>query len=604
MILQKFFWKTFLSLVCAIVISAIFFGGILHKRLYTTTLSTFEENLKKQTEVLAMLAESSPDILRDPQKIARVVHTDDRITVMDMNGVVLADNWAERIGKEAVENHANRPEFQAALKEKPIFVRRVSRTVEREMLYYAIPLKTGAQIVSVLRLSFPLTTFYEQMRQVRHFLILAALFAVLLSLPFAYLLSRTITVPLETLRQASLRLASGDLDHRVTVYGSKEFSDLAGAFNKMAEELRQKIRSLQQQQTRIETLLANMVEGVLVIDSSGKTVFANQSFCDMVGYDQDRIHGRPFLEISRSEEFARLISELLISEERLFRTIKEVRLFGPAGEKIYSVQASTILQPGIPDEALLLLVFHDITKIRRVEQIRKDFVANVSHELRTPLTSLKGSLEALMDGALNDEPQRTRFLQIMEKQVENIQNIVDDMLRLAAVEDSRVPLQREIIEVRALFHDVTTIIQPLAKKKQQILDVALPQVSLRLNVDGGQIAEALINLLENAVKYSGEKATIHLRAAAQGDGVTLEVSDDGPGIPAEHLPRIFERFYRIDKSRSREIGGTGLGLSIVKHVVENHGGSIEVHSELGRGTSFVIHLPEVAMAVHQISGLS
>jgi two-component system phosphate regulon sensor histidine kinase PhoR len=254
------------------------------------------------------------------------------------------------------------------------------------------------------------------------------------------------------------------------------------------------------------------------------------------------------------------------------------------------VQASRIQEDdrGI---AMVLLVFHDITRIKRVEQIRKDFVANVSHELRTPLTAIKGSTELLLDGAYRDADSCKKFLEIMDKQLSNIQNLVSDMLNLAAAEETGTSLHRETFELQSLIHDIDAIIRPLAEKKKQTFEVVLPQEKIVLHADPKQISDALINLLDNAVKYTEENGTIELMVRRAGSSVTMEVRDDGAGIAPDQLSRIFERFYRIDKSRSREMGGTGLGLAIVKHAVENHGGNVSVRSDLGRGTTFTINLP-------------
>jgi len=585
---ERLFWKLFLSLIICILAASALFGAFLHRHLYNTTLSNVQTNLKKETEVLAELTINSPDLLQQPAKIARALNTEDRITIIASDGTVLADNWAERLGKAEIENHANRVEFKAAMAGRPVFSQHFSRAIGREMLYYAIPIKQNHDIV-VLRLAVPLTAFSQQMAEITRFLIFAAILAVLLSLPFAWSFSRSITGPIERLRESANRLSSGDLNQRVVGEGTMEFRELAQDFNSMAGQLTQKIQSVEQQHNRNRALLARMVEGVFAVDQNGKAVFANAAFSGMIGLKMDRIDGRSYLEISRNEQLSKFIYRLLKPlPDPEIPDASEIKFYGPEGERSFSVQASRIQENG---NALILLVFHDITRIKAVEQIRKDFVANVSHELRTPLTALKGSTEVLLDGAYRNPEECRKFLEIMDKQLRNVQNLVIDMLKLANVDNTGTPFQRETVEVKSFLSEIVSILEPLAQKKRQAFTVTLPAEEIRLNIDPGQIADAITNLLDNAIKYTDDSGEIQLIARRVDHNLEIQVKDNGPGIPSDQISRIFERFYRIDKSRSREMGGTGLGLAITKHAVENHGGNISVESEYGRGSTFTITLP-------------
>jgi two-component system phosphate regulon sensor histidine kinase PhoR len=311
----------------------------------------------------------------------------------------------------------------------------------------------------------------------------------------------------------------------------------------------------------------------------------------MFGLMEERVPGRSVLEIIRNDALSDFISTLLRDSGAV--QSREIRITGAEGERVFAVQASTILED---TGRLLLMVFHDITGFKRLEQMRRDFVANVSHELRTPLTALVGSTEVLLDGMYRKPEESRKFLEIMDKQLHSIQNLVSDMLRLAAVEDSRTPFRKEEISASDLVDDVLAPIRPLATKKHQELKVVLPPDELILNIDVAQLSAAVTNLLDNAVKYTQEGGSIELNVHPQNGGVRIEVRDNGPGIPREQLPRIFERFYRVDKSRSKEMGGTGLGLAITRHAVENHGGIISVQSELGRWTLFIIQLPDSCLA--------
>jgi two-component system phosphate regulon sensor histidine kinase PhoR len=571
------------------------FGALIYNYLGKTTLQSLQEDLRKETDVLAFLISQNPTLLDHPNEIARSVRTGDRLTLMALDGTVLSDNWALAGGLENLENHADRPEFRAALQGNPTYVRRFSETVQNEMLYYAVRIKSADELLCVLRLSFPLSTYHQQMKDIRNIVLLAALVSVLLSLPFAYFLSRGETKQLQKLKAGTKRLAAGDLNYRIPAEGSIEFQELANDFNKMADELNQKILTMKQEHSRTETLLSRMVEGVLAIDKNGRAIFANNAFCSMFSLKMDRIQGKTFLEISRNAELSEYIWTLLeISREpeKEFEApeAREIHLYQTSGEKVFSVQASRI-RGNEETPSMVLLVFHDITGIKRVEQVRKDFVANVSHELRTPLTALIGSTEVLLDGAYKTPEECKKFLEIMDKQLRNTQNLVKDMLALAAAEDTHTPIRRQNIELKELISDIMTVFQPLAEKKNQTLQVQLPIDPVMLNVNPQQLSDALSNLVDNAIKYTDEGGKIELRVLLVNDGVQIIVKDNGHGIPKDQLSRIFERFYRVDKSRSKEMGGTGLGLAIAKHAIENHGGNIKVESALGQGTQFFIHLP-------------
>lgn len=595
---QTFFWKLFTAFFLLLIVVSSLFGLILYRSIYNNNLLTLKENLRKQTIAFSEIIANSSDILEDPKILTSTVHFEDRITVLSLNGTVLADNWAERIGKQDIENHADRPEFQAALKGQPIFVTRVSETVAREMLYYALPVKRHGKLILVLRLSFPMTDIYEQSHSLRNFIVSAALLTLLISIPFIYTLSHNMTRPLQAVRLNSQLIAEGDLSQRVPVLGPHELRELAKDFNRMAEELQHKIGAIEEERGRLQTLLSSMVEGVLAIDASGHAIFANSAFCAMTGSKLDKIEGRSFLEITRNDELSTYISRLLREHSPTSEAMdaKEFHFFQRGQERIFSVQSSRIHSPH-GALLLLLLVFHDVTAMRRVEQVRKDFVANVSHELRTPLTALQGSTEVLLDGAYKDPVQSRKFLEIMDKQIRNMQNLISDMLKLASVEDARFPLRREKTNLTSLIQDVVTLIEPLAKKKQQRLKIVLSTELPEMEIDSQQLTDALLNLLDNAVKYTQEGGNIELQASVDRNDVAFVVADNGIGIPKEQIPRVFERFYRVDKSRSRDVGGTGLGLAIVKHTVENHGGTITVESEPGLGTKFTIRIPAPIQAI-------
>ena len=303
---RSYFWKSFISLIAIVLLCSLLFGALIYVNLEKTTLNSLQDHLRKETEVLALLISQNPALLERSNEIAKSARTGDRLTLIAPDGTVLADNWAITGGLENLENHTDRPEFQAALQRNPTYVKRFSQTVQTEMLYYAVPIISRGQLLCVLRFSFPLSTYYEQMADIRNIILLAALASVLMTLPFAYFLSKGETTQLRKLKTGTKRLAAGDLNYRIPVEGSIEFQELANDFNKMADELNQKMLTMKQEHSRTETLLSRMVEGVLAIDKNGRAIFANNAFCSMFGLKMDRIQGKTFLEISRNDGIVRI----------------------------------------------------------------------------------------------------------------------------------------------------------------------------------------------------------------------------------------------------------------------------------------------------------
>jgi two-component system phosphate regulon sensor histidine kinase PhoR len=358
-------------------------------------------------------------------------------------------------------------------------------------------------------------------------------------------------------------------------------------FDRTVRELKTKIATLTEEQARLNVILTSMSEGVLVLDCGGTVLLVNTAFERMFGQTGRRIVGRPAAEVLRHYPLMELIRTVL--DARTGRR-REIAIQKISAEQYVHVEASVA-----PDcregEVCAVLVFHDITEIKRLDRVRKDFVANVSHELRTPLTSMKGYIEALLDGAKDDPPRCLEFLQILQKHTDRLDAIIADLLTLSQIESGRYSWKHEAVEVSDLIEKAVTLLKPIAERKKQSLSVVIPQHPIPLAGDIEKLTQVIVNLLDNAVKYTPENGQITLEASRMADTVEIAISDTGIGIPERDLPRIFERFFRVDRARSRELGGTGLGLSIVKHIVEAHGGKVAVESELGKGSRFSVILP-------------
>lgn len=417
-------------------------------------------------------------------------------------------------------------------------------------------------------------------------MLVAALILVPLSLLSGFLLSRRVTQPLRRLAEVARGIALSQGPQRMESDEWRETAELGQALNEMAGRVQATIADISADRARLQAVLTSMVEGVLVLDRQGRILLMNEALQRMLpGADPSAI-GRPFIEVFRHHQ----INELVTSVLRLGRERREEIVVLTPEERTFSIQAS-VAKPDGERGVAAVFVLHDITDLKRLERVRKDFVANVSHELKTPLTSIRGYVEALLDGAKDDPDRCLQFLKIIEKHSEGLNAILSDLLQLSMIESGVYRWKREPIAVADLVERAVRVLRPTAERKGQTMTVMLGDRLPELRGDADRLVDAVINLLDNAVKYTPEGGTITIDAAADGDGARIAVTDTGIGIPPKELSRIFERFYRVDRGRSREQGGTGLGLSIVKHVVEAHGGRVTVESTVGHGTKFSLYLP-------------
>ncbi len=418
--------------------------------------------------------------------------------------------------------------------------------------------------------------------------------AFLLSLGLSYVVARSVTHPLGEMVAAARRMARGEFREKIRTHSNDEIADLAAVLNQMAAAIEETIQTLKDDRAKMAATLTAMQEGVLVLASDGTVRVINPAMERMVGRRDTAVLGRTYLEVIRQPRLNEFITEVLA----LSTTSSTEITVGAGPEWTFQVQASPLAQ-GAGQSPGLVLVFHDITELRRMEQVRKDFVANVSHELRTPLTAIKGYIEALQDGAIEDREQRDRFLETLRKQTDRLDLIITDLLLLAKIESGQVPLKQEPVVLASLIDRTVGLLRHLIEQKRQQVVMKIPPELPPILGDEERLGQVFSNLLDNAIKYTPEQGTITIsaelsKAAPPPAMIDVSVADTGIGIPPQDLPRIFERFYRVDKARSRELGGTGLGLSIVKHLVEGHGGTITVESLPNRGTKFCVRLPMAA----------
>jgi two-component system phosphate regulon sensor histidine kinase PhoR len=520
------------------------------------------------------------DVFAD--KLGKILNN--RLTLIAPDGRVLGDSEVPASQVAVLENHANRPEVRDALAKGEGWSLRRSSTLGLDLLYLAEVL-TGpdGRPQLILRLAVPLSELEKTVGRARRLIIGASFLGVLLALGVAYLVSRRISRPVEDLTRTARRITTGDLSLRVQRYPTNELGELGRAFDRMADHLQEEIRSLVRARDRLEAVLKGMVEGVMLLDQDGRVLLTNRALWRLLHLTEDAV-GRTITEVVRNADLQETVQKVLAGEVHLSTEIQtlgrnprilEVNVVGITGEELGAVAA-----------------FHDITESKRLEQVRRDFVANVSHELRTPLTAIRGSVETLLGGALDNVQYAGHFVVMIQRHVERLQRLLDDLLDLAKIESGETTPRQDRFQSTEFADTVLGTVGELAASRGVELSWELPREPLSLTGDRRQLEQAVVNLLDNAIKYSEPGGKVTLRIDRTDGRVQLAVSDTGIGIASQHLPRIFERFYRVDKGRSRELGGTGLGLAIVKHIVQAHGGNVQVESTPGRGTTFRIALPQ------------
>ncbi|HJR58600.1 MAG TPA: ATP-binding protein [Vicinamibacterales bacterium] len=509
-----------------------------------------------------------------------------RVTFIAADGSVIGDSGLTAEEMQAVENHGSRPEVLSAIATGLGVARRSSSSVGSEMLYVAVPVpNAAASDLQVVRLAMPLTEVQEQLAIVRRVMPAALLAGSAVALALSWIVASLIATRVRTISAVAERYVAGDLRPTVHDYGDDELGAVGRVFEEAFRQVDLRASASAEDRARMQAILGGMVEGVLVVNEYGKIQLVNDAARRMLRLTEAPA-GRHYLEIIRHPEIASQVGYALNGE---LGTSREIRL--PALPDATFVARSAPVAAGKMRGAVLVL--HDITDLRRADQIRRDFVANVSHELRTPLTAVRGYVEALAEG-VSDPEQSKRFLETIARHTLRMERLVRDLLRLARLDAGQELLERVPCPADALFTGVETdLAGPIAERRQRVVRDIAPDAEV-VTGDPAKLHDALRNLLENATNYSPEGGTMTLASRRQADRILITVSDEGPGIPESDLPRVFERFYRVDKARSRngrDPGGTGLGLAIVKHLVELHGGKVSAANRPEGGAVFTVELP-------------
>lgn len=558
--------------------------GYLYHRLDANLTDEISRSQLSQTRLAAaLLARNAAET--DLHSLAREAGAaiNARMTLIAPNGTVRADSGVAPENVSRMENHLDRPEIAAARTAGTGVSIRYSETLKSRMIYVAVPFTAGNQ-AGYIRTALPLAVIDRTRSELHTILGVAALAAVGLSFVLSWLLSSLTVKPLESMVQAARRFGTGDFSGRIPVAGSDEVGELAGVLNDMASDIRHNLERLAEEKNRLDGILRGMGEGVLVTDADGRVQLVNPAFCEMFALDSVP-DGSMFIEICRHPQLVASFRRATSGEGELR---DELELADPP---------RSLLTHWVPlnDAAGLhgvVAVFHDISQIKRLEKVRRDFVANVSHELRTPISVISGYAETLLsDNLIQSNPEQARrFMGVIHSHTGRLARLLDDILALSRLDSSLLTLSIAPVDIASLLENSRSLTERSAAAKG-VSVVCLP-VAEGLVVEGDEVRleQVLVNLLDNAIKYTPPGGSVTVSARTTGPDVELCVADTGIGIPEKDLHRIFERFYRVDPARSREQGGTGLGLSIVKHLIGLHGGEITVESTPGTGSVFTVRL--------------
>jgi two-component system phosphate regulon sensor histidine kinase PhoR len=581
--------KVFVASVIAAAVSIVAVAALLSWQVRGHQRSALATRLTDEARLVAELLSQAPGISgsaldAEADRLGQLVPT--RITFVAEDGRVVGDSTQPADALDSLENHASRPEVVAAREQEIGTSQRYSTTVDTDMMYVAV--RASHPVVRYVRLALPLTDVSEQLAAIRRAAVEAMAVAIPLALIVSWILSAPLARRVQAIASVADRYSAGDLSRSTYDYGTDELGTVARALDTSVQELGGRLEELSRDRARMAAILAGMVEGVLVVDRQGRLQLVNRAAQEMLRVDASAT-SRSYLEVIRHPDIAAQLTRALGGDDA---GRQEVALSRDPG-RTFIARAAPVSGTG---GGGAVLVLHDITDLRRADQIRRDFVANVSHELRTPLTAIRGYVEALLDEPADAESTQ-KFLEIIARHTTRMERLVKDLLRLARLDARQEVLEMARCDVRQIFSGVIADLSPAIEAKRQHVAIDVPQDAAQVDGDPAKLHDIVRNLVENAVNYSPEGADVTLTASRLNGNYTITVADSGPGIPPEDLSRVFERFYRVDKSRARP-GGTGLGLAIVKHLVELHGGEARAENAPSGGAVFTVVLPAAAGHSH------
>ena len=575
----KFFFAALSAAIIALAVAGVLFATTMRSQMDARIEATLEAEARMAADLLGrgVPLASVPELQEEAVRLGSLVGA--RITFIAPDGRVVGDSAETLEGIAVVENHGQRPEVVDARTWGIGRSRRYSTTVKFDMLYVAVPVKHP--MMAFVRIALPLTDVRHQLQSVLTATLTALSVALLGGAAIAWIFSARIGQRVRLIAGVAERYRSGDLTPPRLGFGDDELGIVARALDESVQEVGRRLGEQARDRARMEAILAGMVEGVIVVDPQARLQLVNDAARQMLKLEDVAI-GRPYIETIRMPAIAELVAGVL------FGRAPGALQLSPPRDPSRTIMATAAPAAGAAAHGVIL-VLHDITDLRRADQIRRDFVANVSHELRTPLTAIRGYVEALSDGDA-DEDERRRFLDIIARHTQRMERLVKDLLRLARLDAGQETLDLIACDTRSLMDALVADLTPAAAERGQRIEVTIAPGAEAVLGDPAKLHDALRNLVANAITYAPGQSTIRIGAEPAGARVAISVSDQGPGIPDEDLSRVFERFYRVDKSRARDPGGTGLGLAIVKHLVELHGGTVRAENGANGGARFTISI--------------
>jgi two-component system phosphate regulon sensor histidine kinase PhoR len=573
----KFFFAALTTAVIALAVAGVLFATTIRRQIDEHIDATLVAEARMAAELLARGAPtvSVPELDEEADRLGQLIGA--RVTFIAPDGRVVGDSSENLEGVALMENHGQRPEIVLARETGLGRAQRYSSTLKIDMLYVAVPVKHPA--IAFARVALPLTDVRSQLGAVLSATLAALGLALVGAAAIAWFFSARIGQRVRLIAGVAQRYRLGDLTPPRLGFGDDELGTVARALDESVQEVGRQLGEQARDRARMEAILAGMVEGVIVVDPQARLQLVNNAARQMLKLETVAI-GRPYVETIRLPAIAELVAGVLFG-----RTPDALQL-SPPRDPSRTIMATAAPAAGAAAHGVIL-VLHDITELRRADQIRRDFVANVSHELRTPLTAIRGYVEALSEGDASADDNR-RFLDIIARHTQRMERLVKDLLRLARLDAGQETLELVACDTRSLAEAVAADEAPAAGERAQRIEVTIAAGAETVRADPAKLHDALRNLVANAITYAPEQSTIRIDAERFDGRVAITVSDEGPGIPDEDLTRVFERFYRVDKSRARDPGGTGLGLAIVKHLVELHGGSVRAENGPERGARFTI----------------
>ncbi|MBN2256130.1 MAG: HAMP domain-containing protein [Deltaproteobacteria bacterium] len=576
------FYKIFGTYIIIILLAVAIVGFQVTGQIKARQMAKIESDLITYTGMIDQLC-TRAEVEAKLASIAKLA--DARITLIDREGNVLADSEAPA---SEMDNHLNRTEIQEARVKGKGTAIRYSHTIGIDTLYVAVPMMKDSQITGYVRLARPLHEIKKSLAAFNILIFQSFALVGVVSFIIAFIFSSRLVSPIQEMEQFTRKLRDGDMSGMLLIDSSDEMGRLARNINYIVTELQEKVRLADEERGKLEAAFASMTDGVLVLDNQGRIEALNNSFKSLFKTRRRDIVGRTPLEAFRNIELEKAIDRFKATG----LPVAEEIMLGGAPDMILDVSISSI--HGLPKgEEKMMIVFHDVTRLKKLEKMRVDFVANVTHEIKTPLTAILGFIETLQEGAIDDKDTARKFLQTIRRHAERLNRLVDDLLFISNIELGETRLFFESVALGGIMESVLSMIDQRVREKGLVLTKDIPDDLPPLRADRDRLNQILLNILDNAVKFTPEKEKISVTARLHDNKkhVIVTIADTGIGIPKSEISRLGERFYRVDKTRSRELGGTGLGLSIVKHLMKAHGGEIGIESRLGGGTTVSLSFP-------------